>query len=81
MSLFDTRESGNDLIGGNPDVLLRWENVYYRSATQHKMLKPPGRILWYVSKDKQKIIAVSRLDEVVIDTPKELLRKFKNLES
>ena len=77
ISLIDTRESGNDLFGGNPDVLLLWENVYYRSATLHRMLKPPGRILWYVSKDKQQIIAVSRLDEVAIDTSKELLRKFK----
>lgn len=77
ISLIDTDESGYDLFGGNPDVLLLWNNVYYRSATRHKMLKAPGRILWYVSKDKQQIIAVSRLDEVVIDTPKELLRKFK----
>ena len=77
ISLIDTDESGYDLFGGNPDVLLLWNNVYYRSATLHRMLKPPGRILWYVSKDKQQIIAVSRLDEVAIDTPKELLRKFK----
>ena len=81
ISLIDTDESGYDLFGGNPDVLLLWNNVYYRSATLHRMLKPPGRILWYVSKDKQQIIAVSRLDEVAIDTPKELLRKFKNSES
>ena len=77
ISLIDRRGSGHDLFGGNPHILLRWDNVYYRSATHPKMLKAPARILWYVSKDKQQIVAVSRLDEVIIDTPKELLRKFK----
>ena len=77
ISLIDRRGSGHDLFGGNPDVLLLWENVYYRSATHRKMLKAPARILWYVSRDKQQIVAVSRLDEVVIETPKELLRKLK----
>ena len=41
------------------------------------MLKAPGRILWYVSKSKKQIIAVSCLDEVIIDTTKELFRKFR----
>ncbi len=77
ISLIDRLASADDLFGGNPEVLLLWNNVYYRSATCHKMLKVPARILWYVSRNKHEIIAVSRLDDVVIDTPMELFRKFK----
>ena len=59
-------------------MLLRWENVYYRkAATSQKILKAPGRILWYVSRSQKQIVAVSHLDEVVVDTAKELLRRFK----
>ena len=39
--------------------------------------QPHGRILWYVSAPDKQVIAVSHLDEVVINTPKELFRKFK----
>ena len=59
-------------------MLLRWENVYYRKATtSHKILKASGRIFWYVSFSQKQVVAVSHLDEVVVDTAKELLRKFK----
>ena len=77
MSLIDRQQSANDLFGGDPLVLLRWDNVYYRKLNRQKMIKAPGRILWYVSNPSKQIIAVSRLDEVVIDTAKELFRKFK----
>ena len=78
MSLIDRQLSSSDMFGGDPTVLLRWENVYYRKGTtSHKILKAPGRILWYVSHSQKQIVAVSHLDEVVIDTPKELLRRFK----
>ena len=78
MSLIDRQLSSSDMFGGDPSVLLRWENVYYRKAsTAHKILKAPGRILWYVSLSQKQIVAVSHLDEVVIDTAKELLRRFK----
>ena len=77
MSLIDRQQSANDLFGGNPHVLLRWNNVYYRKVNRHKMIKAPGRILWYVSNPSKQVIAASHLDEVVIDTPKELFRKFK----
>ena len=77
MSLIDRQQSANDLFGGNPHVLLRWDNVYYRKVNRHKMIKAPGRILWYVSSPSKQVIAVSHLDEVVIDTPKELFRRFK----
>ena len=77
LNLFDRQQSSHDLFGGNPDVLLRWSNIYYRKKTHHKMLQAPGRILWYVSGDRQQIVCVSHLDEVVIGTPKELFRRFE----
>ena len=42
-NLVDRRLSSSDMFGGDPDVLLRRSNVYYRAATQHKMLTAPGR--------------------------------------
>ena len=77
MSLFDRRQSADDLFGGDPSVLLRWDNVYYRTATHHKMLRAPARILWYVSQSQKQIVAVSYLDDVAIDTPKTLFKQFK----
>lgn len=77
MSLVDRHRSADHLFGGNPDILLRWDNVYYRSRTHHRMLKPPARILWYVSGKGKQIVAVSRLDETTIDNPKVLFKKFK----
>ena len=76
-NLVDRRLSSSDMFGGDPDVLLRWSNVYYRAATQHKMLTAPGRILWYVSENSKEIAAVSHLDEVVLNRPKELFRRFR----
>ena len=79
ISLIDRHQSADDIFGGNPNVLLRWNNVYYKKKTHHKMLKVPGRILWYTSKNRKQIIAVSRLDDVVIDTPKVLFARFKKI--
>ena len=76
ISLFDRQRSANDLFGGNPNVLLRWSNVYYRTASFHRMLRGPGRILWYVSGDPKEIVGISHLDEVVTAAPKELYRRF-----
>lgn len=76
MGLIDREQSSNSLFGGNPRILLRWDNVYYRSKNRHKMLVAPARILWYVSRKKE-IIATSFLDDVVVDSAKELFRKFK----
>ena len=77
LNLFDRQQSAQDMFGGNQDVLLRWSNVYYRAANFHRMFKAPGRILWYVSGHPKNIVAISHLDEVVIDTPKELYRRFR----
>lgn len=82
LSLVDQRQAANDLFGGNTNVLLRWDNVYYRRNTHHQMLRSPARLLWYVSAVPQRqgqIVAISHLDSVEIDTPRELFRKYKNL--
>ena len=77
MGLIDRDQSSRDLFGGDPNILLRWDNVYYRSKSCHKMLTAPGHILWYVSGKKKEIIAVSRLDDVLIDSTTELFKRFK----
>lgn len=77
LSLIDRHQSASDLFGGDPTVLLRWNNVYYRKRTHHKTLKCPGRLLWYVSGNKKKIVALSHLDAVEIGTSRELYRRFR----
>ena len=77
MSLFDINQAREDLFGGKTNVLLRWENVYYRSATHTHLLRAPGRILWYVSAPRKSVVAISHLDSVLVDTPKSLFRTFE----
>ena len=76
-NLVDRHLSSSDMFGGNPEVLLRWSNVYYRAATNQRMLTAPGRILWYVSGSSGELAAISLLDEVVVGGPKELFRRFR----
>ena len=75
-SLVDRQQSASLLFGGAPHLLMSWSNVYYRKAFHHKMIRPPAKILWYVSSPQRELIAVSDLQDVVIDTPRELLRRF-----
>jgi predicted transcriptional regulator len=77
MGLLDRAQSADDLFGGDTSVLLRWENVYYRKKSCHKMLRAPARILWYVSGKEGAIVGVSHLDAVEIDAPKLLFRKYQ----
>jgi len=77
MGLLDTKQAANDFFGGNPSILLRWDNVYYRRSSHHRMLKAPGRIFWYASRSVGAIIAVSHLDEIDIGLPKDLFRKYR----
>ena len=77
MGLFDTKQATSDLFGAGQNTLLRWENVYYRSATHKSMIRAPGRIFWYASGPQSAIVAVSLLDEVVLGKPKELFRAFE----
>ena len=76
LNLFDRQQSSYDLFGGEPKLLMRWGNVYYRRVTHQLTLTTPSRILWYVSRNQRQIVGSSHLDEVVIDNPKELFRRF-----
>ena len=76
LNLFDRQQSSHDLFGGEPKLLMRWSNVYYRRVTHQLTLTAPARILWYVSGSQKQIVGSSHLDEVLIDNPKELFRRF-----
>ena len=78
LSLIDSRQSSQMLIGGESSLLL-WDNVYYRTASHRKMLRAPGRVMWYVSAPKKEIVAVSRLDEIHMDNPRELFKAYRGL--
>ncbi len=51
--LFDSGLSEQTLFGARPDLLLTWENVYYRSSRSFGEISSPFRILWYVSHDRR----------------------------
>lgn len=76
VNIVDFMRSSDDLFGGDPTRLLRPDNVYYRSARDFRSLRPPARILWYVSDDGL-IAASSRLDGVDIDPAKNIFRKYQ----
>jgi len=88
-NLFDEELANQTLFGCQKiSLALNREAVYYKSKKAPKNLKPGviGRILWYVSLDKDKgynrvkaIRACSRLDEVIIDKPKNLYSLFRDL--
>ena len=77
INIVDFRMSASDLFGGKESLLLRWDNVYYRSAEQHKKLTPPGRILWYVTGKSGGIVSVSHLDDVEIGEARDLFKKHQ----
>ncbi len=81
--LFDEELASQDLFGAATRVAISYENVYYRGKVP-RVLKAPGRVLWYVSGDRRykgsrKIRAWSSLKEVVIDSAKNLFKRFEQL--
>jgi len=86
-NLFDEGLANQGIFGADKNIALQREVVYYRSIKNQGGLKAPGRILWYVSQDNNRktycevkaIRACSRLDEIIIDTPKNLFRQFRRL--
>ncbi|MDR3627424.1 MAG: GNAT family N-acetyltransferase [Ignavibacteriaceae bacterium] len=84
MNLFNVKISEQDLFGGDAQLLFNKENVYYRSA-KSIILENNSRILWYISKGKNKssdimnISASSYLNEFEINKPKHLYAKYKRL--
>lgn len=82
--LFDESLAGQTLFGAKPELGLSREGVYYRSKNPQGGLTAPARVLWYVSYGQRltgpgQIRACSRLDDVIIDTPKNLYRRFRRL--
>lgn len=84
--LFDYKLALQWLTGAKTELALNREAVYYCSGPYLRGLKAPGRILWYVSKDKSKdpgyhdvksIRACSSLDEIVTGKPEDLFRQFR----
>ena len=51
--LFDFELAEQTLFGSNEELILRWENVYYRSPRRIPGLQAPFRILWYVGRDRR----------------------------
>lgn len=91
-NLFDQELAEQTLWGFNKiELALNREAVYYKSKRSPKQLHSGicGRILWYVSSSSDKkdrgfsnigcIRACSKLDEVIIDTPKQLYQKYRHL--
>lgn len=81
--LFDHQLAESRLISADPSLLLRSENVYYTGAPA-ATLETPGRVLWYVSRDKHvqgsmAIRGTSSLEEVVSLPPKDVYRRFRRL--
>ena len=77
INIVDFEMSASDLFGGRENLLLRWDNVYYRSARQHRRLNPPGRVLWYVTGKNGRIVGTSHLDGVEIDEAQKLFKKHR----
>lgn len=84
--LFDYKISplNLDLFRSKSRLLFNIENSYYRSS-RGRILQAPARILWYVSKGREAyqntmaIRAASYLDEIHIDKPGELYKRFQHL--
>jgi len=84
LHLFDEHLANRDIFGAKIDLGLNREGVYYRAKTNSGGLSAPARILWYVSQDKRHpeagcLRAHSRLEEVLIASPKSLYRQFRRL--
>jgi len=81
--LFDEGIAAQDLFGVDTFLALQHENAYYRSAHQ-QIVRAPGRILWYVSKETSysgtgQIRACSSLDEVVAGPAKSVFKQLRRL--
>jgi len=83
--LFDYQLGSQTLFGSDPKLVLKMDNVYYRSS-KTKIPTAPSRILWYVSRGSHNqfqgtmaIRACSYVEEVVVGSPKILFKRFANL--
>jgi len=81
--LFEERMARETLFGADQELMLRFENVYYRRK-RPAAIQGPGRILWYVTKDPRHtntmaLRACSYVDRVEIGPPDRCYEKFRHL--
>ena len=81
MHLFHARLAGESLFGPDPSLMLRLNNVYYRSSRPRR-IEAPARILWYVTASRERpstkcVAATSLVEEVVRGPAKEIFSQFK----
>jgi len=81
VDLFDEELAAQRLFNADAETALAWEKVYYRGSVP-RVLDAPGRILWYVSRDRDyegsgSIRACSSLEGVTVGSAKDLYRRFR----
>jgi len=81
--LFDSRLAAGRLFPSNPMLLLGTENAYY-TGSSCASVETPGRVLWYVSYDKQVpgtkgIRCASTLEDVLCGSAKSVYRQFRRM--
>lgn len=81
--LFDEKLAQQTFFKAEIESALSFENAYYRSAKVNKYMKYPARIVWYITSGQhigtKQIRAISTLDNIDIDKPKNLFNKYKRL--
>ena len=79
--LFHEKLAEQGLFGVDPRLMLRLDNVYYRSAVPG-CIEAPARVLWYVTASKESpdtgcIAATSLVEDVVHGPAKGVFARFK----
>ena len=79
--LFHARLVEESLFGSDPRLMLRLDNVYYRSSIP-RGVEEPARILWYVKDSRERpstrcYAATSLVEEVVRGPAKEIFSRFR----
>lgn len=79
--LFHHKLAEQSLFGVDPQLMLRLDNVYYRSAVPRR-IEAPARVLWYVAASKESpdtgcIAATSLIAEVVHGPAKSVFSRFE----
>ena len=82
--LFDSGLAEQTLLGARADLVMSWENAYYRSPRSLGDISNPFRILWYVSQDSR-YIGTGQIRAYSVGTSAEVLpasqayNRFKRL--
>ena len=79
--LFHHKLAEQSLFGVDPQLMLRLDNVYYRSAVPRR-IEAPARVLWYVAASKESpdtgcIAATSLIADVVHAPAKDVFARFE----